>query len=168
MRMKSTLYAMGLVAAVAAVEANVAQAQSANITATANVASALTATAVQGLNFGTIIPTFTKTVLTTDAANAGVVKLAGGVGAGVNITLSGLASLTGPGTAIPVTYSAGTSATQTGTQASFTPASGTAGFLDATTGLLYVFVAGSVTPPSGQTAGTYTNTVTVSAVYNGN
>ena len=170
MRMKSSLFAMGLVAAAAAASTNVAQAQAiATISASATVATALTAANVQNLAFGTVIPTFAKNVATTDATNAGIVRLNGANGAGVNISLSNLVALSdGLGHTLAITYSAGTATTQTGTQSSFAPATGTATFLDASTGQLFVFLGGSITAPSNQTSGAYNNTVTVTASYNGN
>ena len=55
-----------------------AQAQS--ITATANVATALTVTAGNDLDFGLVIPGFTKTIAVTDAT-AGSFSMSGGAAA---------------------------------------------------------------------------------------
>lgn len=170
MRMKSALFAMGLVAAAAAVSANEAQAQaSANVTASATVAAALTAANVQNLAFGTVISGFPRTIATTDAVNAGIVRFTGGASAEVAVSFTALpANLTSGANTLPISYASGYSATQTGSQTSFTPASGVTTRLDATSGLLFVFVGGTVTPGASQAAGAYTGTVTVQAAYTGN
>lgn len=167
MRIKSGLYTSGVVAVAMMMQAGVAQAQSANITASATVAAAVTASNVQNLSFGTVIPTFVRTIATTDAANAGIVKIAGGVNAEVSITLGNLVNLSGPAV-LTTSYAAGYSLTQTGSQTAFTPASGATTRLDATTGNLYIFLGGSVSPTAGQAAGSYSNTVSVTAAYTGN
>ncbi len=170
MRMKSAVFSIGLVAAAAAASTTVAQAQaSASVTASANVAAALTAANVQNLAFGTVIANYPRSVATTDATNAGIVKFTGGVNAEVAVTFPSLpTTLIYGANTLPVSFTGGYSATQTGTQTSFTPASGVTTRLDATSGLLFIFVGGTVTPGASQAAGAYSGTVTVQAAYTGN
>jgi hypothetical protein len=167
---RTKLSSMALVAVVAAFGANSAQAQaSSNITASATVAAALTASTIQNLAFGTVIPSFNRTVTTNDAANAGIVRFAGGANAEVNVTLPTLPANLSDGTnSLPISYTSAYAVTQAGAQTSFTPATGATTRLDATTGFLFVFVAGTVSPGAGQVAGAYTGTITVQAAYTGN
>lgn len=170
MRMKSALYTCGLLAAVAAVETNVAQAQaSSSITASATVAAALTATAVQNLAFGTVIASFPRTVATSDATNSGIVRFTGGANAEVAVSFTALpANLTSGPDNLPISYTSAYALTQAGSQTNFTPASGVTTRLDGTTGNLFVFVGGTVSPGAAQVAGTYNGTITVQAAYTGN
>ncbi len=171
MRMKSALYSIGLVAAAAAVSTNVAQAQaSASVTASANVAAALTAASVHDLTFGTVIANYPRSIATTDATNAGIVKFTGGVNAEVAVTFPSLpTTLIYGANTLPVSFTGGYSATQTGTQTAISNmASGVTTRLDGTTGLLYIFVGGTASPGASQTAGAYSNSVTVQAAYTGN
>lgn len=170
MRMKSALYTCGLLAAVAAVETNVAQAQaSSSITASATVAAALTAASIQNLAFGTVIASFPRTVAATDATNAGIVRFTGGASAEVAVSFTALpANLTSGANSLPISYTAGYALTQAGVQTGFAPASGATTRLDGTSGDLWVFVGGTVSPGAAQAAGTYSGTITVQAAYTGN
>jgi hypothetical protein len=167
---RKLLSTCALVAAVAAVSANHAQAQaSSNITASATVAAALSATTIQQLAFGTVIPGFNKTVLTNNATAAGIVRFTGAASAEVNVTLPTLPANLSDGTNnLPISYVSAHATSQAGAQTSFTPASGTTTLLDATTGFLFVFVGGTVTPGGAQVAGAYSGTITVQAAYTGN
>ncbi len=165
MSMKSSLYTAGLVAAAALVNAGAAQAQATGtVNVTATVASALSFTNVQGLSFGTVIPNFAKTVLTTDAA-AGQVSFSGAAGAGVGLTVSAPANLTAGTNNLPVSFNLAYSTTSGGAQTTFTSPGST--HLDALGGTLFVYVGGVVTPAAAQAAGAYTGTVTITAAYNG-
>lgn len=170
MQAKRILSATALVAAMAVLGAQNAQAQaSSNITASAIVAAALQATTVQNLAFGTVIPGTPRTIATTDATNAGIVRFFGGVNAEVNVTLPTLPANLSDGTNnLPYTASAAYALTQAGAQTGFVPATGATTRLDGTTGFLYVFVAGQVSPAVGQVAGSYSGTITVQAAYTGN
>lgn len=146
----------------------VAQAQaSANISASATVATALTATKQADLAFGTVYPTFLRTVA-TGAVGAARVLFAGSAGAEVNVTFTTLpATLTGPGAPISISYSAAHALTAAGVQTTFTPASGATTLLSGI-GELFVFLGGAITPAAGQVAGAYGTTVVVQAAYTGN
>jgi len=151
--------------------ASTANAQSANISATATVATALTVTAGNPLAFGSVFPTFTRTIDPLTSASAGSFTLGGQAGAQVALTFTLATVLTGPGTDITVTYNATAAAYgQTAVQASataFNPA--TAGYLVnlSPTGPGYVWIGGAITPPGGQVAGAYSGTITLAAAYTG-
>jgi hypothetical protein len=162
------------VAVLALVAAGAAQAQTANIQATATVATPLTLTAGTALDFGAVFPGFTRTINPLTSTSAGTFHLVGEAGAQVSLTFTLPATLTGPGSPLTMTYGAtaatyGTTATQ-GSSTPFNPA--TAGYLvnlaAGGSGTGYVWVGGSVTPPAGQTAGAYAGTITLGAAYTGN
>lgn len=144
----------------------------ASINATADVQSVLTASAVQDLDFGATFGGIAKTVLPNDVTS-GEVGLSGSPNAEVTVSFTTLpAILTGPGTDIPLTYGANAAAfSAAGTRAGstpFDPSTGTTTRLDATNGVLSVYLGGTVSPAANQTAGTYTNSITLSAAYTGN
>lgn len=164
------LLSLGLVAVVATATTQTAQAQaSANLGASATVAAALSASVVQSLAFGTVIPNFTRTVLVTDPT-AGIVQFTGGLNAEVNVTFPTLpATLSDGVNTLPIgTYSAAHSLTQAGAQTGFAPAGGATTRLDAGTGLLFVHVGATVSPAAAQVAGLYSGTIVVQAAYTGN
>ena len=144
----------------------------ASINAQAVVQTALTASTVRGLDFGATFGGIARTVLPTDVTS-GEVTLTGGANAEVAVTFTSLpVTLTGPGTPIPLAYGAGAAAhNAAGTRAgatTFDPSVGGTTRLNAATGLLSVYLGGTVTPAANQTAGTYTGTVNLSAAYTGN
>lgn len=144
----------------------------ASIPAQAVVQTALTAATVQGLDFGSTFGGIARTVLPTDVTS-GEVAFTGGSNAEITITFTALpATLTGPGTPIPLTYGANAAATNAaGTRAgatTFDPSVARTVRLNNTTGLLSLYLGGTVTPPANQAAGTYTGTVNLSAAYTGN
>jgi len=158
------------VAALALVLTSVAQAQSASIGASATVATPLTVTAGQALAFGSVFPTFTRTILPTDATS-GSFTLAGQAGAQVALTFTLPANLTFGANNLPVTYST-TAAAHNVTNSrvgatTINPATVNNALLDAGTGNLYVFIGGAVTP-AAQPAGSYVGTITLAAAYTGN
>lgn len=152
-----------------------AQAQTpatASINAQAIVQTALAASTVRGLDFGATFGGIARTVLPTDVTS-GEVTLTGGANAEVAVTFTSLpATLTGPGAPIPLAYGAGAGAHNTaGTRAgatTFDPSVGATTRLNNSTGLLSVYVGGTVTPAANQVAGTYTGTINLSAAYTGN
>jgi hypothetical protein len=159
--------------AVLAYSPSTAKAQSASITATAIVAGALTVTNQRNLDFGTVIPTFPRTVLPADPTS-GHFQIEGGVNAEVDLTFTSLpAVLTGitPGNTLAVASYSGTynTADAGGAGTSFTPASGLTTRLGATVpARLHIYIGGAVTAPAGQAADTYTGTITLTAAYTGN
>jgi hypothetical protein len=141
----------------------------ASITAQADVQVALTATALGNLDFGAAFPGTTRNVLPTDAAS-GSFQIAGAAGAGVSIGFTLPANLTNGGNNLPITFSATSAArnttnSRTGATA-FDPSTTQTATLDGTTGNLFLFVGGSVSPTT-QPSGTYTGTITLTASYTG-
>lgn len=153
----------------------VAQAQTAQIQATATVATVLTVNAGAPLDFGTVFPGFSRTINPLTSTSAGSFTLGGQAGAQVSLSFSTLpASLTGPGAPLVVTYGAtAASYGTTNVQAAATP------FDPAVAGHLvnlsaggagngYLWIGGTVNPPAGQTSGTYTASIVLAAAYTGN
>jgi spore coat protein U-like protein len=168
--MKRTITALALVAAVLAVAPRQAEAQSASITASATVLTALTVTGVDNLDFGLVPPGFTKTVLETDAG-AGTFDLSGSAGAEVTLTFTALpanlqdAALNN----LPITYTGVRNTTDNAATGNvFTPSAVTTTNLDAGTGELYLFLGGQVDATASPPAGLYQGTVTLTAAYTGN
>lgn len=144
----------------------------ASITATAVVETALSAANVQDLDFGATFGGIARTVLPTDVTS-GEVGLTGAPNAEVTVSFTTLpAVLTGPGVDIPLTYGATAAAYNVaGTRAgatAFDPSAGSTTRLNNATGLLSIYLGGTVSPAANQTAGTYTNTINLSAAYTGN
>jgi len=163
-RMKLAAAVLGLALMPAVANAQV----SATINANATVATALTASWEADLAFGTVYPTFARTIA-TGATGAGRVLFNGAAGAEVAVTFPTLpATLTGTGAPIAISYTAAHALTAAGVQTTFAPGAGTSTLLSGATGDLYVFLGGSITPAAGQTAGAYTTAVTVQAAYTGN
>ena len=163
--MRSTIRTAAILAGLLGV-ANVAAAQSANITATANVFSAITVTGAQNLAFGNVFPGVNKVVAATDAA-AGRFDLTGQNSANVNLTFTLPAQLTSGGNNLPIGTWTGyrnTTNSQTGGTA-FTPSAAATAAAFSGTGGLFVFVGATVSPAAAQAAGSYTGTVTLTAAY---
>jgi hypothetical protein len=144
----------------------------ASINAQAVVQTALAASTVRDLDFGATFGGIARTVLPTDVTS-GEVTLTGGANAEVAVTFTSLpATLTGPGAPIPMSYGASAAASNVaGTRAgatTFDPTAGRTTRLNVTTGLLSVYLGGTVSPAAAQTAGTYTGIVNLSASYTGN
>src|SRR5215212_9052994 len=122
----------------------------ASIPAQAIVQTALTASTVRGLDFGSTFGGITRTVLPTDVTS-GEVGFGGGANAEISITFTSLpATLTGPGTPIPLTYGASAAATNpAGVRTGATTFDPTAGRVTrlSSGGLLSLFLGGTVTPP---------------------
>jgi len=174
-----SFYAKGALAGAALILAGVAstaQAQAtpatASITATATVQTALSAARVTDLDFGATFGGIAKTVLPTDVSS-GEIGLTGAPNAEVTVSFTTLPSvLTGPGANIPLTYGANAGAfSAAGTRAgatTFDPATGATTRLNNASGLMSVYLGGTVSPAVNQVAGTYTGTVNFSAAYTGN
>lgn len=157
------------VVALLVVGASAAQAQSANIDATATVVTALTVTTGQDLDFGNVFPgAGNQTVAPTDGTS-GRFTLNGALGAEVSMTFTLPASLAGPGAPMLIGSWAGLQnnvATPGG--AAFVPGAGILGTLDAATGDLFIFLGATLTVPAVQAAGSYTGNIVLDAVYTGN
>ena len=146
--------------------ATVAQAQSANINATANVYAAMTVTGARDLDFGNVFPGVNKTVGVA-AATSGRFDLTGQASSNVNLTFTLPANLTSGANNLPIgTWTGCTNATNTTTGCTaFTPSGSASPSAFSGAGALFVWVGGTVSPAANQAAGSYTGTVTLTAAY---
>ena len=146
--------------------ATVAQAQSANINATATVFQAMTVTGARDLDFGSVFPGVNKTVGVA-AATSGRFDLTGQASGNVNLTFTLPANLTSGANNLPIgTWTGCTNATNTTTGCtSFTPSGSASPSAFSGAGALFVWVGGTVSPAANQAAGSYTGTVTLTAAY---
>ncbi|HEX5005432.1 MAG TPA: hypothetical protein VFV65_08950 [Gemmatimonadales bacterium] len=151
-----------------AIGASSAQAQSATISATATVLTPLTLTGAAPLAFGSVYPGVAKTIAPGDATS-GRFTFAGAAAAQVSFNFpSNPVNLTGAGTLPIGTYTGLHNTTNTTTGATaFTP--GVTAVLAnlSGTGALFLFIGATVSPTPTQTAGAYTGTITLNAVYTG-
>jgi len=167
------LLASGAACVAAAALPAAAQGNTATMNITATVYQPITVTKVRDLAFGNVFPGVTKTVPVTDGTNAGKVTVAGQKQANVQVRISVPASLTGPGSAIPVTWSGyvntADDASSGGTLLAITSGTftTTTSLSAGTTGQLYLFIAGSITPDAQQAAGAYSATLSVDVTYTG-
>jgi hypothetical protein len=148
------------------------------ITATTTVDASLNVTGTQDLNFGTLSAGATSDIGITDAGagqftvsgNSGSVDLSFSFTNGGELVADGASGNDGDN--IPITFDASDAAwgpdasTQTGT---WNPETGSATGVDiAADGdrTIYVFIGGSITAASDQIAGTYTETIKLTATHN--
>jgi hypothetical protein len=167
--MKRSVASVALFGALA-LAVRAAEAQSASITATANVLQPLTVQGQQNLNFGNVYPGTSVTV-GNDAAGTGRFRIAGVNGAEVTFNLTLPTNLTSGANSIPITFgsTAGRfNTTNTSGGTSFNPNTSQTTNLHATTGELFVWIGGTVSPSGTTPAGTYTGTITLNASYTGN
>jgi hypothetical protein len=155
-----------MVAAVLSLTASVAQAQSANILATANVFQAMTVTGSRDLDFGDVFPGVNKAIGIA-APTSGQFTLAGQSSANVNLSFTLPANLVNGGNNLPIGTWTGCHNTSNATAGctSFTPSAANTASQFSGTGGLWVWVGGTVSPAANQAAGTYTGTVTLTAAY---
>lgn len=158
---------LAAVAAVLAVPA-IAQAQSATISATATVVTALTVTGNASLAFGNVYQGVAKTVVATDAAS-GRLAVAGFQNAQVALTFTLPNNLTSGGNNLPIdSWDVRTNGTNVTTGATaLTVVSGTPVNANLVSGNLFLFVGGRVQPAAAQVAGSYSGTITLAAAYTG-
>lgn len=165
--MRTITRVSAVLAAILSLAASAAQAQSANISATATVFTAMTVTGARPLAFGNVFPGVASTIPSTDPANSGRFDLTGQNSANVNLTFTLPANLTSGANNLPIgTWSGCSNTTNTVTGCSaFTPSAAATARAFSGTGALFVFVGGTVTPAANQAAGSYTGTVTMTAAY---
>lgn len=146
--------------------ASVAQAQSANINATATVFQAMTVTGARDLDFGNVFPGVAKAVGVA-AATSGRFDLTGQASANVDLTFTLPTDLASGANLLPIgSWTGCTNGTNTTTGcASFTPSGTPTASSFSGAGALFVWVGGTVTPAANQPAGSYTGTVTMTAAY---
>jgi Domain of unknown function (DUF4402) len=154
-------------AAIFSLAASAAQAQSANISATATVLTAMTVTGASPLAFGNVFPGVASTVAATNAPNSGRFDLTGSNSANVNLTFTLPTNLTSGANNLPIgTWTGCRNATNTTAGCTaFTPSASATAAAFSAAGALYVFVGGTVSPAANQAAGAYTGTVTLTAAY---
>jgi spore coat protein U-like protein len=164
--MKRSLLVAALVAFPGAVAA-----QSADVTATANVIGQLTVTDVQDLDFGDVIPGQSVSVA-PDAPGAGIFEISasGATTQSINLsfTLPGALTLVGGTATLPLTHGAGTAGhgpDQSTVASDFDPAAGATVALVG--GQLFVFIGGTVDADAAQEAGAYEGTITLTVSYDG-
>ena len=164
--MRITTRVLAVIDGLLSLAASAGQAQSANITATANVLQAMTVTGARTLDFGNVFPGVAKAVGVA-AATSGRFDLTGQASANVNVSFTLLTDLTNGGNNLPIgTWTGCTNATNTTTGCtSFTPSGSATATAFSGAGALFVGVGGTVTPAANQAAGTYNGTVTLTAAY---
>ncbi len=164
--MRTTTRVSAVLAAILSLGASAAQAQSANITATAVVYQAMTVTGARTLDFGNVFPGVAKSVA-VGAATSGRFDLTGQASANVNVSFTLPTNLTSGANNLPIgTWTGCTNATNTTVGCtSFTPSAATTPTAFSGAGALFVWVGGTVTPGAAQAAGTYNGTVTLTAAY---
>jgi hypothetical protein len=141
-----------------------------SIQATATVSTGLAIAPLRNLDFGTVFPGLSSTVLETDATS-GHLRVLGGAGAEVAVTFPSLPTTLddGFGNSMSVTFTATHNISdQNGSGTSFVPSTGVTTSLDGGTGELHVYVGGNVTAGDPQAAGNYSALVTMNAAYTGN
>ena len=146
--------------------ATAAQAQSANINATAVVYQAMTVTGARALDFGNVFPGVAKSIAVA-AATSGRFDLTGQASANVNLTFTLPTNLTSGANNLPIGTWTGCHAATSNTTGctTFTPSGSATASAFSGTGALFVWVGGTVTPAANQAAGTYNGTVTLTAAY---
>ncbi|MCC7052587.1 MAG: hypothetical protein IT355_04925 [Gemmatimonadaceae bacterium] len=145
-----------------------AQAQSANVAATATVVTPLVVTGAAPLAFGNVFQGVNKTVLHSDAAS-GRFSIAGFGTSQVAMTFTLPASLASGANTLPIDNwdirSNGTNVTAGAT--ALTVVSGTPVNANLVASNLYLFVGGRVVPAVAQAAGAYTGSIVLAAAYTG-
>jgi hypothetical protein len=154
------------VAALLTLAASAAQAQSANINATATVFQAMTVSGARDLDFGNVFPGVNK-VIGVGAATSGQFALTGQSSANVNLTFTLPANLASGGNNLPIGTWTGCHNTSNSTAGctAFTPSAAATASAFSGAGSLWVWVGGTVSPAANQAAGVYTGTVTLTAAY---
>jgi hypothetical protein len=149
-----------------------AQPNSATIQVTANVLTPLTVTAGGNLVFGDVFPGVNKSVAITDAGAAGSWSVAGVTSSEVTLTFTLPASLASGGNTMPIVFGATDAGYNTtaaaGGATTFDPAGGATTDLSAdATGVLYLWIGGTVQPAANQAAGGYSAGITLTVDYTG-
>lgn len=160
---------LGTLAAVLGVAMGYAQsarAQSATTTVRANVLQAIVVTPARDLTFGDVFPGVAKTVPVT-SGNHGRWNLTGQGSANVSLTFTLPTDLVNGTNLLPVgTWTGRHNLTPVaGSGTSFTPSATATTAAFSTTGLLYVFIGGRVTPAANQAAGFYTAVARLTVAY---
>ena len=164
---RAAVLAIVLIAAIGTLTPQQLHAQnSANASVSADVQQPLAVTKTNDLAFGSVFPGLNKTVAVTDAGAAAFTVL-GQAGASVNLTFSTPTTLASGGNSLTVgTWAARRNTSNSSASGTdFTPSGSATSATIGGGGGLYVFVGATVQPTSGQVAGTYTGTLTLTVVY---
>lgn len=155
-----------LLVATALLSVGTASAQSASITAKANVFTPLVVTGAQDLDFQNVFPGAAKSVGIADAS-AGRFDITGQANAPVTLTFSLPANLTSGTSTLPIgSWTGCRNATNSATGCTtLTPSSTATNASFGAAGTMFVFVGGTVTPSASQTAGVYTGSVQLTVAY---
>ena len=162
----ATLLSAALAAAFSLGAATAEAQNSANIQATATVLSAVTVAAGTNLQFGNVTPGVPKTIAIADGG-AGRFDVTKAANQGLTLSFTLPTNLTSGGNNLPIgTWTGGwnTSATPAGAT-TFTPSVGGTNTAATAGTTLFVYVGATVSPAAAQSAGAYSGTVTMSAVY---
>lgn len=141
------------------------------IDATATVEANITVNTGNPLDFGTLAAGANSTINVGDAA-AGTFNITGNGGqVDLGFTFLNGGNLVGPGTDIPITFDGSSAAwgEESNDQSNtFDPTVGatTSALSAATDNTIYVFIGGSITAAANQTAGSYSEEITLTATYN--
>lgn len=164
---RSTALSLGLLLVVPAV----ALAVGASNQGVATVLTPLSANGVRDLDFQNVFPGVAKLVARTDATSAKWTIL-GQTSAEVTLDFTLPLSLVSGANSLPISFGATDAGSNTvdnaGTAGSFDPSVQATRNLDGTTGELYVWLGGQVTPAANQPAGLYSASITVDVNYTGN
>jgi hypothetical protein len=146
--------------------ASTAQAQSGNISATANVLASISVAQGRPLDFGNVTPGVNKTVALTDATS-GRFDATGAASAGVQIDFTLPANLTSGANNLSIASWTGCWNTSNSSGAGCTAANmgGSTNGSFSAGGQLFVFVGATVSPTAAQATGTYTANVTMTLSY---
>lgn len=149
---------------------------SSTVQATGTVLEPITVSNATNLAFGTsIFPGISKSITISDAG-AAQFDIDGETGKEVSVTFSTLPQdlthdVDGT-TTLPISFSTTDGGHNTtddpGTATTFDPSAAQTTTLGATSGLLYVYLGGTVTPTSTQKSGAYSANITVDFAYTGN
>ncbi|MGD9522886.1 MAG: DUF4402 domain-containing protein [Gemmatimonadales bacterium] len=155
-----------MLAAAMLLGAGAVSAQSASITARANVFTPLVVTGAQDLDFQNVFPGAAKTVGVA-APSAGRFDITGQANAPVSLTFALPTNLTNGGNTLPIgSWTGCRNATNTATACTtLTPSATATNASFGAAGTMFVFVGGTVTPAPSQSAGVYTGTVQLTVAY---
>lgn len=171
--MRTVSGAIGLALVLMVAAAAQAQPNSATIQATANVLTPLAVTAGDNLTFGDVFPGVNASVAITDAGAAGTWSVTGVTSAEVTLSFTLPANLVSGGNTMPIVFGASDAGHNTtnaaGGATTFDPAGGATTDLSTdATGVLYVWIGGTVQPATNQALGAYSGDVTLTVDYTGN
>jgi hypothetical protein len=155
-----------MLAAAMLLGAGAVSAQSASITARANVFAPLNITGAQALDFQNVFPGVAKTV-TVASPDAGRFDITGQASAPITLTFALPTNLVSAGNNLPIgTWTGCRNPTNTATACTtLTPSATATNATFGAAGTMFVFVGGTVTPAGSQPAGVYTGSVQLTVAY---